>query len=134
MATDIYDLRAKAFDRVSAYVVARDGEKVATIAFKFPADGAGRLYVYAHWFGLSLQRAFASGYGYDKRTAACITVAHLMDLDAADNAAKEIGPACCDGRPWLAHYRAFVAALRTNDGYDWSRNLEKAGFTVWQAV
>lgn len=134
MATDIYDMHAKAFDRVSAYVIARDGEKVATVAFKFPADGAGRLYAYAHWLGLPMQRAFAGGYGYDKRTAACVTVARLMDPDAADNAAKEIGPAYCDGRPWLTHYRAFVAALRTDDGYDWTRNLEKAGFTVWQAV
>lgn len=27
-----------------------------------------------------------------------------------------------------------LAALPLNDGGDWTRALEKAGFTVWQAV
>lgn len=131
---DIYDQHAAAFAHVSAFVIMRDGEKVATVAFKFPKDGAGRLYAYVHWLGLPMVRAFAGGYGYDKRTAACVTAACLMDPAAADKAAASLGAAYCDGRPWFEHYRPFIAALRTDDGYDWSRNLEKAGFAVLQAV
>lgn len=55
--TDIYDLHSKAFARVSAYVVLdKSGERVATVAFKFPADGAGRLYAYVHWIGVPMVR------------------------------------------------------------------------------
>lgn len=44
----IYDQHRAAFSNVSAYVITLDGEKVATIAIKFPRDGAGRLYAYVH--------------------------------------------------------------------------------------
>lgn len=54
--TKIYEQHDAAFSRVSAYVVARNGERVATIAFKFPADGAGRLWAYVHWLGLEMVR------------------------------------------------------------------------------
>lgn len=57
----VYQLHDKAFANVSAYVIAKDGERVATIAFKFPRDGAGRLYVYVHWFGLQMVRGWAGG-------------------------------------------------------------------------
>lgn len=131
---DIYDQHAAAFAHVSAFVIMRDGERVATVAFKFPKDGAGRLYAYVHWLGVPMVRAFAGGYGYDKRTAACVNAACLLDPESADKAAAEFGHAYCAARPWFEHYRPFIAALRTDDGYDWSRNLEKAGFTVLQAV
>lgn len=130
----IAEQHAAAFARVAAYVIARDGEKVATIAFKFPAGAAGSLYAYVHWLGFPMRRGFAGGYGYDKRTAACVTAARGFDLDAADASAAANGLTPADARPWHIHYRAFLAALLLNDGYDWSRNLEKAGFTVWQAV
>lgn len=39
-----------------------------------------------------------------------------------------------DNRPWLNYYRPFLAACSLDDGTDWARNLEKAGFTVLQAV
>jgi hypothetical protein len=134
MKTDIYDLHAKAFDRVSAFVVMRDSERVATVAIKFPADGAGRLYAYIHWIGLPMVRGVANGYGYDKRTAACVDAARKLHPDSALQRANETGLQYATGRPWLDHYPAFVAALQTDDGNDWARNLEKAGFTVWQAV
>lgn len=134
MKNDIYDHHRKAFDHVSAYVVTRDGEKVATVAFKFPRDGAGRLYAYVHWLGFPMVRDFAGGYGYDKRTAACIDAAGRLDIDAADKSAAELGAEYVTGRPWFEHYRAFVTAMRVYDGNDWQRNLETAGFTVWQAV
>ena len=131
---DIYDQHAAAFTNVSAFVVMRDGEKVATVAFKFPRDGAGRLYAYVHWLGLPMVRGFAGGYGYDKRSAAVITAARKLDCGAAEKIAAENNITEADGRPWLNGYKAFLAACKLDAGYDWQRNLEKAGFTVWQAV
>lgn len=131
---DVYDHHAAAFANVSAFVVSRDGEKVATIALKFPRDGAGRLYAYVHWLGLPMVRGFAGGYGYDKRTAAVVAAARKFGQNAAEKIAAENNITEADGRPWLNGYKAFLAACSLNDGYDWQRNLEKAGFTVWQAV
>ena len=131
---DIYDMHAAAFGSVSAFVVSRDGEKVATVAFKFPRDGAGRLYAYVHWLGLEMVRGYAGGGGYDKKTAACINAARRIPLGAAFARAQETGIQYAEGRPWYDAFPAFRDAMLTDDGNDWSRNLEKAGFTVWQAV
>ena len=73
--SSIYELHDKAFRHVSAYVILLNGERVATVAIKFPADGAGRLYAYVHWIGTPMVRGFAGGYGYDKRSAACADAA-----------------------------------------------------------
>jgi hypothetical protein len=68
--TDIYEQHRKAFENVAAYVIAKDGEQVATVAFKYPRDGAGRLYAYVHWLGLPMVRGYANGMVYDKGSAA----------------------------------------------------------------
>lgn len=124
--TDIYELHAKAFGRVSAYVVMRDNERVATIAFKFPADGAGRLYAYVHWLGVPMVRGFAGGYGYDKRSAACA------------NAAKHIkAPQDDDLTTWERDKEAreaFTAAIAQDSCMTWESQLREAGFTVLHAV
>lgn len=132
---DIYDHHAAAFAHVSAFVILRDGEKVATVAFKFPKDGAGRLYAYVHWLGLPMVRAFAGGYGYDKRSAAVSSAASRIPLGAAFARAQEIGLQYAEGRPWYDAFPAFRDAL-TDDrtGENWDRKLEKAGFAVLQAV
>lgn len=124
--TDIYDLHTKAFQRVSAYVIARDGERVATIAFKFPADGAGRLYAYVHWLGAPMVRGSANGYGYDKKSAACLSAIQRMTRLEG----KHYDPL----GPEVSAQMAFARALDTDDGQYWDRRLETAGFTVWQAV
>ncbi len=117
--TDIYNQHSAAFSRVSAYVVLRDGERVATVAFKFPADGAGRLYAYVHWFGTEMVRGFASGCGYDKRSAAVAAAAHKMPFrDIREHVAES----------------SFIAVTREDGGESWDRALENAGFTVFQAV
>ena len=119
---DIYDQHAKAFARVEAYVVMRDGERVATIAFKFPADGAGRLYAYVHWIGLEMVRGFASGCGYDKRSAACSGAVYKSRTAWGHPA---------NAGPWAG----FCQALHDGDnGAGWDRCLRDAGFTVLQAV
>lgn len=125
--TDIYELHDKAFARVSAFVILKDGERVATVAFKFPADGAGRLYAYVHYLGIPMVRGFAGGYGYDKRSAAVANaVKRIVDpIDVVKRLVNE---------DWLADYDDFRAALAQDDGQYWGNRLTKAGFTVLQAV
>lgn len=133
--TDIYEHHQKAFARVSAYVVLKNGERVATIAFKFPADGAGRLYAYVHWLGIPMVRGYAGGYGYDKRSAAVANAVRKGDLVSSVKArADELKIAPTDGRPWHDHVAAFVDALEKGSGSYWNDRLTSAGFTVLQAV
>jgi hypothetical protein len=132
--SDIYAQHDAAFRNVSAFVIMRDGEKVATVALKYPRDGAGRLFAYVHWLGLPMVRAYAGGYGYDKRTAAVGNAARKMDRNAAAARADETGLAYAQGRPWFEYYAAFIDAASKDGGEDWARALEKAGFNVLQAV
>ncbi|KDR90955.1 hypothetical protein L905_24035 [Agrobacterium sp. TS43] len=121
----IYDQFDKAFNRVSAYVILdKSGECVAKVAFKFPADGAGRLYAYVHWLGVPMVRGFAGGYGYDKRSAAVASAANQLygkdDKLLHDN-----------GNPL---YHAFAYAIVRDSGEYWDTRLRDAGFDVIQAV
>lgn len=123
---NIYELHDKAFARVSAFVVCRNGEKVATVAIKFPADGAGRLYAYVHWLGLEMVRGYAGGYGYDKRSAAVESaLARIMALPDYEAHVRETASKAC--------LSALTGARKGMDSGDWTRALEKAGFTVLQA-
>jgi hypothetical protein len=117
MAKNIYDQHRAAFANVSAYVVMRDNERVANIAFKFPRDGASRLYAYVHWFGIPMVRGSAGGYGYDKKTAACNSASRALPQASYSDSLE-----------------AFTTALAIDDGNDWERNLRNAGFDVLQAV
>lgn len=125
---NIYDQHRAAFANVAAYVVMKDGERLATIAFKFPRDGAGRLYAYVHWLGAPMVRGFAGGYGYDKRSAAC--------ANAMRKGTAEIEAALAErtGFEAHAHYPAFRDALSADNGQYWDFNVMQAGFTVIQAV
>jgi hypothetical protein len=117
--TDIYGQHTAAFSTVSAYVIVRDGARVGTIAFKYPRDGAGRLYAYVHFHGTEMVRGFAAGGGYDKHSAACASAARAI--------VYKIGE-----RPdYLEH---FVTALAEDDGFSWHHHLRVAGFSVWQAI
>lgn len=126
--TDIYDQHKAAFARVEAYVILKDGERVATIAFKFPADGAGRLYAYVHWIGLEMVRGFAGGGGYDKRSSAChVAARHKLPIGLDAKTGCEVDP--------RHEYNPFRRALIEGDnGAGWDRCLRDAGFTVLQAV
>ena len=122
--TDIYEQHDKAFSRVSAFVILKDGERVATVAIKFPADGAGRLWAYTHFLGLAMTRHHADGYGYDKRSPAVIGGFKKAwpneDRASHQQYAKALGD--------------LQAALGTDDGHYWDRKLEQAGYQVLQAV
>lgn len=120
--TEIYQQFDKAFNRVSAYVVLdKAGECVAKVAFKFPADGAGRLYAYVHWIGVPMVRGFAGGYGYDKRSA------------AVANAVRHLPAILQSSSTWEPNI-AFKTALEKDGGEYWDTRLRNAGFTVIQAV
>lgn len=122
---DIYRQHETAFAQVSAYVVLKDGERVATIAFKFPRDGAGRLYAYVHWLGIEMVRGSASGCGYDKKSAACANAARHLPLD--DGTHEMVIAMSKD-------FANFRSELERDDGYYWDRRLRNAGFEVLQAV
>jgi hypothetical protein len=141
--TDIYDLHTKAFQNVSAYVICKNGERVATIAFKFPRDGAGRLYAYVHWLGVPMVRGFAGGCGYDKRSAAVADAVRKIEIidrsNEVYNLAKQGATLAAQGEAMRAiadreMQKAFLEALRRDDGHYFDRRLQDAGFTVWQAV
>jgi hypothetical protein len=125
----IYDQHDAAFNNVSAFVIMKEGERVATVAFKFPRDGAGRLWCYLHVLGLPMVRGYAGGYGYDKRSAAFLdaarkqTAVKLKSWQSAEGYEKERATA-----------EAFYNAVATRDGYEWNRNLTDAGFVALQAV
>jgi hypothetical protein len=119
----IYDQFDKAFNRVSAYVILdKSGECVAKVAFKFPADGAGRLYAYVHWLGVPMVRGFAGGYGYDKRSAAVANAVNKMIVPV------EMEPLTA------AAMHNFLGATERDSGEYWDTRLRNAGFTVIQAI
>jgi hypothetical protein len=119
---DVYEQHRASFPQVSAYVIMRDGKQIGTIAFKFPRDGAGRLYAYVHWFGIHMVRGYAGGYGYDKKSAACASAARRMPANLPEGYED-------DGA-----YTAFKAAISQDDGHEWHSHLRKFGFDVLQAV
>jgi hypothetical protein len=130
--SDIYKLHDAAFYHVSSWIISKDGEKLATISIKHPRDGASRLYAYVHWLGIPMVRGFASGYGYDKRSAAVANAVNHKDF------VKEFNTAICshrrDDTDWQDGYHAFRVACAKNGGEYFYHELENAGFIVWQAV
>ena len=127
---DIYEMHTAAFKLVSAFVVIKLTRKanvppvidrVATVAFKHPKDGSGRLYCYLHIFGGPMVRGFATGGGYDKKTA------------AAAHAASKINP-----QLYAPDSQADCVALRDalliDGGAYWDACARSAGFEVFQAV
>lgn len=109
---NVYDQHNATFLNVSAYVVVKGAQRVATIAFK---NGTA-CQVFAHWIGSTMIRAMAGGGGYDRHSSACAEAARKADPRGNADA------------------KAFWDALAIDGGSDWSHELERAGFTVLQAV
>jgi hypothetical protein len=127
--TDIYEQHTAAFAKASAFVILdQAGERVATVAIKFPADGAGRLYAYVHLIGLPMARGFANGYGYDKRSAGVLSAIERIVFGDRFNAADP-----CHVR-YANHLRALKGAMVAMGGDDWTRAIEREGYRVLQAV
>lgn len=109
---NVYDQHNATFRNVSAYVVMKGAQRVASIAFK---NGTA-CQAFVHWIGSTMIRATAGGGGYDRHSSACAKAARKAQ-NGGDADAK-----------------AFWDALAIDGGSDWSRELERAGFTVLQAV
>jgi hypothetical protein len=99
--------------------VLKNGERVATIAFKHPKDGAGRLAAYVHWIGIPMVRGTCTGYGYDKKSAACESAAMHMAWKTEETSEDLV---------------AFFKAIKDIGGSTFDSRLRDAGFTVCQAV
>ena len=68
-----YD-RAFGNAQVQGYALIKDGEPIGSVAIKYPKDGAGKLQVFV-WIvdgkeDAITEKGWASGYGYDKTSAA----------------------------------------------------------------
>jgi hypothetical protein len=135
MTASIYTQHRAAFANVAAFVVMSHHKRddiVATVAFKYPRDGAGRLYAYVHWLGTPMERGHASGGGYDKHSAACASAAEKL-------AAALPSTLYADGTPHHGEsdrtlYADFIQAMREDGGRRWDDALRAAGFVVRQAV
>lgn len=112
---DIYEQHAKAFRGVSAYTIARNGERIASVAFKHGA----RCTCYFHIFGLQMAKGWADGGGYDKASAAAHSAVNRIDHN---------------GYPEHVAIADEIRAAIKDQGYSWDRDLRDAGFDVWQAV
>lgn len=126
----IYEQHDATFRHVSAFVILRDGERVATVAFKFATSGLS-VTAFVHWIGTEMVRGVARGGGYDRKTAACAHAAarllrayQMRDCMAPDYLAPESA----------APFEAFRYALARDTGPTWDAQLQRAGFTVLQAV
>jgi len=110
--TNIYDHHSAAFRNVEAFVIVKDGERVATIAFKYGAS----VTAYVHWIGLEMVKGRAGGGGYDRQSAACASAMRSVH--------------------WLANvdHLAFKEALASDGCKSWKSALRDAGFDVWLAV
>lgn len=129
--SDIYRLHDAAFAQVAAYVVLLNGEKVASVALKFPRDGAGRLFAYVHWTGTEMVRAYAGGGGYDKRSAAIASAVRKLAPLSEENYADGVPHHSAAER---ANWTLFRDTLAQDSGRDWNDRLRDAGFIVHQAV
>lgn len=129
--SDIYDQHQAAFSNVAAWIILdASGEKVATVAIKYPRDGAGRLYAYVHLLGVQMVRAFAAGGGYDKHSAAVSSAIGKIKAYAPPEGVTDGGY----GARINAHLAMLQAAVPAMDCDHWNRVLERAGYRVLQAV
>ena len=116
--TTIYELHDKAFPLVRAYALTNKGKHVGLISFKYPNDGAGRLWCYVHIFGLAMARGYAGGYGYDKTSAAACAAVQNIATDAGQQEATKLAIALRkavkgEGSDWKDDFaRAHIKTLR----------------------
>lgn len=119
---NVYDQHDAAFKCVSAYAVLDGaGEYVGKVLFKHPKDGAGRLYCYMQVFGAPMVRGFATGGGYDKRSASAHVAAKRLTVDGSLDPKTQ------------ASVAAFRGAIK-DEGARWDDDLIRAGFRVLTVI
>ena len=121
MTKTVYEQFDAAFGRVAAYTLHRDGRFIGRIAFKYPADGAGRLQCFAQVWGGAMTRATAGGYGYDMATAAAYRAVQALLHDGRSDTSR-------------ADTIALQQALASDGGRRWTDQLINAGFRVAHAI
>lgn len=122
----IYEQFDAAFRRVAADLILYDGAAVGRIAWKYPADGAGRLYCYLQIWGGPMVRAFASGGGYDKRGAAFHAAVRKLEETV-----------CAEGAYHSEKQGAALQALATLESDQWNtarRDLETLGVLIQHVI
>lgn len=119
----VYEKHNHHFAQVSGYVITDNkASRIATVAFKFPKNGDGRLYCYFHIIGMPMSQGYANGYGYDKKSAA---VSDAIDkLKIADGCDPEV--------------QKLMYVLKTQgkamDSGNWDNVLRNAGYNLLQAI
>jgi hypothetical protein len=128
--SDIYSRHDRAFANVSAFVIIDDGVKVATVSFKF----GNAVTAFVHWLGAEMVAGRAGGGGYDRKSAACADAARKLPkvFKACDARLAEIQADIPAEK--RERRTAFLRAMLEDGGHDWRWYLERAGFTVHQAV
>lgn len=121
---NIYESFDRAFNRVSAYAILRDGKPVGRVAIKFPADGMGRATAYLQVWGLPMVSGSAKGCGYDRVTAAMYAAGAQLDASLAPewNGDPEARQTAFDMSIALTH--------EGDGGTRWQDRLEQAGFIL----
>lgn len=112
----VYEQFDAATRYIGAYAIFKGAWPVGRVVLKYPKDGAGRLYAYVQVWGAPMVRGWASGYGYDKATAAVASAAiHLDETHTdPDTMWKTIG-----------EWRSMRGA-----GESWDEQLRALGYTV----
>lgn len=119
---DIYQKHDRAFNNCEAFVIAKNGERVAKVAFKI----GNAVTAYVHWLGLEMTFGTANGGGYDRRSAACSA--------AAIKAIKAHMPEDREATQADSYRATFFRVLRDTDCGTWESDLRAAGFDVWSAL
>lgn len=122
--SNIYESFDRAFKRISAYAILRDGRAIGRVAVKYPADGMGRLTAYLQVWGLPMVSGSAKGCGYDKVTAAMYAAGAKLNASLAP---EWIG----DPEARQMAFNLSLALTREGDGGTrWENRLEQAGFIL----
>lgn len=122
--TNIYDQHDKAFRNVSSYVLIKDNKKIASISFKYPKDGAGRVSCYLHVIGTPMVKGVVNGYGYDKASAAIMNAVTKLYINLTDKDAKKYNNVCQN----LQHL------LKDADSKGWDRCFYNSPYELIQAI
>jgi hypothetical protein len=122
--TNIYEQFDKATKDTTAVVLILDGQAIGRIVIKYGSAATA----YVHIWGTTMQKGRATGYGYDKATAA--VTAAVVNIAKAGTIAGQCG-SDADLRKALG---ALFTAFEKDDGRSWDARLRDAGFTVAFAI
>jgi len=118
--SDVYTQKRTAFRNVSAAVIVRDGVHIADVAIK----DNDRADAYLRIVGIDGARGSATGYNYDRQTAAVANAAKKIRAGLPEN----------DKFPLFPHTTALLDALEIDGGRHWYDCVDAAGFRVFWAI